>query len=47
MLTKQRFLFFDHAAANKGFLMSTDGTTVAQRKIGGVAENDMVISANE
>ena len=37
----------EQAAACKGFLMNTDGTTKAQRKIGGVAVNDMVISVNE
>ena len=34
----------EHAAAKKGFLINTDGTT---KKLGGVATNDMVISVNE
>ena len=34
-------------AANKGFLMNTDGTTKSQKKLGGVAINNMVLSVNE
>ena len=36
-----------HASENKGFRMNTDGTTKAQKKIGGVVINDMVVSVNE
>ena len=34
-------------ATNKGFLMNTDGTTKFQKKLGGVAINNMVLSVNE
>lgn len=37
----------EHAAKNQGFLMNTDGTTKLQKKLGGVAINDMVIAVNE
>ena len=37
----------EHASGNKGFLTNTDGTTKNQRKLGGVAINNMVISVNE
>ena len=37
----------EHASGNKGFLVNTDGTTKAQKKLGGVAINNMVISVNE
>ena len=33
--------------SEKGFRLNTDGTTKAQRKIGAVAINDMVVSVNE
>ena len=34
-------------AANTRFQMNTDGTTKSQRKLGGVAINNMVVSVNE
>ena len=34
-------------AANKGFLMNSDGTTKSQKKLGGVAVNNTVLSVNE
>ena len=37
----------EHAAGNKGFRMNTDGTTKKQKKLGGIAINDMVVSVNE
>ncbi len=37
----------DMASDSKTFKINTDGTTKCQRKIGGVAINDMVISVNE
>ena len=36
-----------HSAQNQGFKLNTDGTTKGQKKIGGVAINDLVISVNE
>lgn len=36
-----------HASEKRGFLLNTDGTTKFQKKIGGVAINDMVVSVNE
>ena len=36
-----------HASENQSFVLNTDGTTKFQRKIGGTAINNMVISVNE
>ena len=37
----------EHASGNKGFWMNTDGTTKAQKKLGAVGINGMVVSVNE
>ena len=37
----------EHATGNKGFRLNTDGTTKAQKTLGGLAINDMVVSVNE
>lgn len=37
----------ENASENRTFLMNTDGTTKFQKKLGGVAINNMVISVNE
>ena len=45
MFIKQ--VYCEHAAGNKGFRMNTDGITKAQKKLGGLAINEMVVSVNE
>ena len=37
----------EHATESKRFRMNTDGTTKAQKKLGGLAINDVVVSVNE
>ena len=37
----------DDISKNEGFNMNTDGTTKQQRKLGGIAINQMAISVNE
>ena len=37
----------EHAATKQGFLMNTDGTTKLQKKLGGIAIDDMFIAVNE
>ena len=46
MATKQLFSV-RKASENMGFIVKTDGTTKEQKKLEGVANNDIVVSVNE